>query len=261
MLWWPEIFHALTQMFWSLFDRDSSMISGVICECARISARAQFSAPRTASLAEHQVTLDKTLTMIQSRLEWDKWTQMTTLLQNWFFHLLPREKESAYVRRLSTGVSIILHKGVLTCSWIWTGFMSGLNEWSPFLCGVDLRRSHSSAAGEDAVRADQSNQRPSTRILHGALSWTLPSRARCDWFCSPSSSRAPVREADANPRLWISGLFWARRDMNKCSKTLSPKLTIYTAKISSRWTLFQSPISQTPSRWHSPCVRISSLTR
>ncbi len=22
-------------------------------------------------------------------------------------------------------------------SWIWTGFMSGLNEWSPFLCGVD----------------------------------------------------------------------------------------------------------------------------
>ncbi len=139
--------------------------------------------------------------------------------------------------------------------------INGFHEWRPFLCGVDLRRSHSSAAGEDAVRADQSNQRPSTRILHGALSWTLPSRARCDWFCSPSSSRAPVREADANPRLWISGLFWARRDMNKCSKTLSPKPTIYTAKISSRWTLFQSPISQTPSRWHSPCVRISSLTR
>lgn len=172
------------------------------------------------------------------------------------------ERERAYVRRLSTGASIILHKGVL----IWFLNMNGFHErtqWvKPIPLRSRLRRSHSSAAGEDAVRADQSNQRASTRILHGALSLTpLPSRAKCVWFCSPSSSRAPVREADANPRLWISGLFWARRDMNKCSKTLSLKPTIYTAKISSRWTLFQSPISQTPSRWHSPCVRISSLTR
>lgn len=92
-LWWPEIFRALTQMFWSLFKRDSSVISGVICECARISARAQFSAPRTASLTEHRVTLDKTLTAIHSRQEREKWTQVmtTTLLQNWVLQLFARK--------------------------------------------------------------------------------------------------------------------------------------------------------------------------
>lgn len=142
------------------------------------------------------------------------------------------------------------------------GFHEGTQWVKPIPQRTRLRRSHSSAAGEDAVRADLPNQRTSTRILHGALSLTpLPSRAKCVWFCSPFSSRAPVREADASQRLWISELSWARRDMNKCSKTLLLKPTIYTAKISSRWTRFQSPISQTLSRWHSPYVRTSSLTR
>lgn len=130
-------FPRINEMFWSLFDRDSSMVSGVICECARISVRAQFSAPRTASLTEHQVTLDKTLTTIQSRQERDKWAQMTTtLVQNWFSHLLPRERERMRGDYQQERASFST-KACWYGSWIWTGFMSGLNEWSPFLCGVD----------------------------------------------------------------------------------------------------------------------------
>lgn len=127
VLWWSEIFLALTQMFWSLFDRDSSVISGVICECARISARAQFSAPRTASLTEHQVTLDKTLTTILSGQERKKWT--TTLTQNCFSFPTLSEKR-VHVRddyqqeRASFSPKARWH-GLVECERVWwAGSMS-----------------------------------------------------------------------------------------------------------------------------------------